>query len=536
MWCPGAMSRKNRLMLSLAKQVAKGRGADATLIAVERLNHDPALKQDTTRDRETDDVESISSIGTNSSSASDTTTVDALIKERLASFIARSIVRALLRVTIASSNPDFGGELVEASLVTDANGHFEKDLFVPYEPSLVQVASVADDSICGFQEVSIIDADCLGVISDIDDTVKLTGVVGDKRELMKKLLTGDIDSWNIPSVVRWYQQLSTQCNATFHYVSNSPWQLFTLIHSYFEQAKMPHGSMHLKQYSGNIIGSLMEPSSSRKSKSLVKILEDFPRKNFICVGDSGEQDLEAYVDLAAKYPERIKGIYIRAVPNSFSFVDDRPILRELKWMVANWNELQAIKKGSALDAPPLIDLLDFATDNQSKARLMKLPPLVPAKPDNLKGMPLRKLPPLPERRYLNKAESASSLESLLARSFSDTLRKVETTPALTLSPPPPPPPRRKRPPSDVLLENDAPRTPGETAMSPDDLGSLAMEKIVELYHVNEFFELEDVDKKGALWIQRVVRTMHQLDGTNTRFEIFEDDDEAFFTESYRRVK
>ncbi|CAH7686761.1 hypothetical protein PPACK8108_LOCUS21459 [Phakopsora pachyrhizi] len=34
---------------------------------------------------------------------------------------------------------------------------------------------------------------------------------------------------------------------------------------------------------------------------------------FICVGDSGEQDLEMYVSLAQAYPGRILGIYIRDV-------------------------------------------------------------------------------------------------------------------------------------------------------------------------------------------------------------------------------
>ena len=34
------------------------------------------------------------------------------------------------------------------------------------------------------------------------------------------------------------------------------------------------------------------------------------------VGDSGEQDPEVYADIARRYPQRIKKIYIRRVPDT----------------------------------------------------------------------------------------------------------------------------------------------------------------------------------------------------------------------------
>ena len=66
------------------------------------------------------------------------------------------------------------------------------------------------------------------------------------------------------------------------YVSNSPWQLYNTINEYFQHTGLPPGSVHLKRYSGNIIASLLEPSSSRKRRALHKILQDFPDKN-LCV-------------------------------------------------------------------------------------------------------------------------------------------------------------------------------------------------------------------------------------------------------------
>lgn len=528
MWCPGVMSRKNRLVLSLAKQIAKSRGAEAAQHAVERLNSDPDLQ----RDAVAGDNESISSVNTSasSSSSSEPSSVDSLIKERLGSFIARSIPKAHLALVIGALDASYASALTEKSLYTDINGHFECDVFTEYEPSLISVSAVADKTTCSFQEVTVIPLTGLGIISDIDDTIKLTGVVGDKRELMKKLLTGDVQSWRIPAVIDWYRDLLLGCNATFHYVSNSPWQLFALIDQYLDTVELPRGSIHLKQYSGNIIASLMEPSSLRKSKALSKILHDFPLKRFICVGDSGEQDLEAYVDLALANPERIVAIYIRAVPDSFSLIDDSRITGELRWMINDWNERQArkfpVRRSSAI-VNDLIDLTDEPPSKVSRDRSSKLPPMVPQKPQSLKSQAVRKLPPLPERRYL---QDNTSLRPDNEATEPLPLVKAKTAPA------PPPPRRRKVPPelqAELTPELRVPELKESVTVS--DLTDSAEKHLKSAYEVDEFFELEEIDSKGAAWIQRIAEALHRLDGTGTKLALFEDEEKDFFKSSLQSV-
>lgn len=562
MWCPGLMLRKNRLVLSLAKQVAKGRSLHAAQTAVDRLHHDPALTADSVREPEPEslndslDTESVtsstsvpSSTGTGhalvppSVSESVLASADQLIKDRIGAFIARLVPRAQLKVVVGSVDPRAVTTLCEKKVCTDANGHFECEIFMPYEPSAVQVTALADDTITACQEVHIMPSGGLGVISDIDDTVKLTGVIGDKRELLSKILVGNVLTWNIPAVVAWYQHIATRLDATFHYVSNSPWQLFSLISQYFDCVKLPRGSVHLKQYSGNIITSLMEPSSSRKSAALRKILADFPEKRFICIGDSGEQDMEAYTELAKAHPHRIAGIFIRAVPGSFSNIEDAKVLTELKWMAADWAKRQKLKFSSAktMQHTDLIDLSEPGTTLTASAvdRLKKLPPLVPRKPSTLRGEAISKLPPLPERKYLFSNENTTPdsdidqlglplppplpipllvLDDLLTRgsanSFALPSQEDRTTP------PPPPPPRRRKPP----MEDSE----YKTSINLDALGKRAGERLSSSYGVSDFFELEDVDGKAALWIQRVQEALHDLDGTDTKLAFFEDSDEDFF--------
>lgn len=491
MWCPGLMTRKNRLILSLAKQITRY-GGEAAQQAVNRLEYDPRLELDTD---ESLDSDSISLASSNASMRSENS--DSVIKDRLSSFIARSIPNAQISITIGSVDTAQALALVDASCQTDSNGHFEAEVFVPYQPAVVQVTAVADDTVCSFQEIRLVSVSGYGVISDIDDTVKLTGVVGDKRELMHRLLLGEILSWNIPPVVAWFNILAEQSDVTFHYVSNSPWQLFTLIHQYFDTVKLPPGSVHLKQYTGNIIASLMEPTSSRKKKSLSKIVDDFPLKSFICVGDSGEQDLEAYADLAKSFPGRIKAIYIRAVPESFSDVEDAPILAEIRWLIDDFKRRQLAKpRPPVTESTP--DLIDLSSSPELAAeRLSKLPPLIPKKPNALKGN-LVKAPPLPARKYLEKAPT-ENLELAKASSASA----------------PPLPKRSTTTPAVSPAVSPAPR---DNKYAFDNLN---------------FYELEESDRKGALWLERISSVLHELEGTGTKVVFFQDGDEAFFKDTLR---
>lgn len=503
MWCPGLMSRKNRLVLSLAKQLTKGGSEELSQTAIEKLSRDTASLLEA---ESTSDTDSFSSSSFREPSHSSSSSIDNLIKERLSSFIATSIAKASLHLVVGSEDSAMADSLVKAQLFTDGRGHFEKELFVPYKPSIVQVNATVDESVYAFQEVTIVSPAGFGIISDIDDTVKHTGVIGDKRELMSRLLTGQISTWNIPAVVKWYQEMLAMSSATFHYVSNSPWQLYNIIHQYFESVCLPPGLIHLKQYSGNIIASLREPSSSRKRNTLIKILRDFPQKKFLCIGDSGEHDFEAYVDLAKSHPGRILLIYIRAIPGSFSLIDDRAILTKLQWMTSEWKRREASKasvKKSTSDA----DLIDLDLDNKSQvsiSRSQKLPPLVPKKPIALRSQSVKTPPPIPER--ISRPMSNPQLSSR------NTLCEPEEK--QTDERPPTPPPR-----------------PTKFAQVDFEPVNNEFRNFNTLFGVRDDFELEEVDELGALWIEKLSIALHELENTGTTVEFFEDGDEEFFKSS-----
>lgn len=507
------MSRKNRLVLSLAKQVTRSND-DTAQVAVDRLENDPSLSQNIATESDDSDNASIASSAQSTASVNTATSqlrdTDARLKGRLASFLARSIPNAGIAIVIGATDPMKDSELKLVSLVTDPNGHFVADIEVNYTPSVIQVKSKIDETVYAFQEIRLENERSLGVISDIDDTVKLTGVVGDKRDLMRRLLLGEIDTWEIKPMVAWFNTILTRFDATFHYVSNSPWQLYNTIQEYFHHVNLPLGSFHLKQYTGNIISSLMEPSSSRKKTSLSKILNDFPEKQFICVGDSGEHDFEAYVDLAKSFPGQVKAIYIRVVEDSLSDVDDAKIFDEMKRLIRKWASKQPktgepkIKIASRAEQPDLIDLSD--TPSRQSTPEAKFIPLVPKKPSHLKGASIQKEPPLPRRRYL---EAAPTNTQTLHESMSNGRAEA---------PPPPPLPRRA-----------VPRSINSLELNEDELS------VLEFHNVSSYYELEDYDKTGAIWLQRLEKALESLDGMGVEVAFFQDDDKQFFEQTVQHL-
>lgn len=578
--CPGQMTRKNRLILSLAKQITKyGANNASTENAISKLESDK-LKHDVVEDHKSDPSDLNSSASSDDLSISSTfidspnTEInnnhqDELIKERLRAFIARSIAGAELNIIIGSESKVDQDNIKSFKVVTDVNGHFEADIEVSYKPSIVQVQACSDETIFSFQDIMFIPHDGLGVISDIDDTIKLTGVIGDKRQLMTSLLLHDVFSWNIPPVVKWYTQLYHDLNLSFHYVSNSPWQLFSVIDKYFKAVKLPIGSVHLKQYTGNIISSLMEPSSSRKKRALYKILEDFPKKKFICVGDSGEHDLEAYTDLAAAYPNKVTHIYIRYVKDSLSDIDDARILQEVRRMTNERKKIKSLRqkqnpsvkesseKPAASAIEDLIDLTDLTPsppstlDPKAADRKAKLPPMIPSKPKSFQGSKIARKPPLPERdssisppSSLSKSSTPSSistgqksnapkpplprktvtnaeLNSKLSSQNNSIDNVSESKAALDEECPPPLPSR-----TTGAIALDSRRSSGEFDV---------FDNLHNVYHFHNYDEVELMDSRGAQWLVRVAESLDRLKYTDTDIHFFQDDDDDFFKDALELV-
>ncbi|KAI9358157.1 hypothetical protein BD770DRAFT_387988 [Pilaira anomala] len=215
-------------------------------------------------------------------------------------------------------------------MVSENNGVFSGELHVSNSESLferiikIKSLDLSEKESCYFPTsyglVNLIEPNGISVISDIDDTIKCTKVLAGARTVL--INTFFNPTCAVPGMAETYSQWYRQ-GASFHYVSNSPFQLTHMLNKFRENHEFPPGSFHLRESTGLI--SKIVPSKPGHSKydSICGILRDFPHRKFILVGDSGEIDLEIYTRVATEFPNQIIKIFIRDVTSMLHYQTKR---------------------------------------------------------------------------------------------------------------------------------------------------------------------------------------------------------------------
>lgn len=343
-YCNGSMSTKNRLLLGLAQRLTKS-STPQLGDELESELKDAIVNQDSLESGEQPSNAPIQP-------SSDT------VKERMRGILSRQIQKTPLNISISAKDPV--DHVIGAKLYSDSFGMFEISLMTPYEPSFVVVESALDTNVVQVTPTTVIPEHGISIITDIDDTVRETGVLGDKREVFRNVFSKPFGECEIPGMRDWLAELHTDYNAAIHYVSNSPWQIYNIVSGFLDYFNFPVSSIHLRQYSGNLISSFTQPSAERKRPSMVNLMNDFPLRKFILIGDSGEQDLEAYMSLLPTFEHQIYAIYIRVVPGSLSSNgNDDDALIEFTTMLQSrsdnaskfWNNPTGVDSDGEIDDP-----------------------------------------------------------------------------------------------------------------------------------------------------------------------------------------
>ncbi|RMZ91748.1 hypothetical protein DV736_g996, partial [Chaetothyriales sp. CBS 134916] len=355
----------------------------------------------------------------------------------------------------------FNNEKSESkTVVTNESGHFNIRAALDFVPTHIRV--LAGENLSAIEKVKVTESRGISLISDIDDTVKHSGIASGAREIFKNTFVRDMRELTIKGVREWYTKMADM-GVQMHYVSNSPWQLYPLLKSYFALAGLPNGSFHLKQYSGMLQG-IFEPAAERKKGSIERIMADFPDRKFILVGDNGEADLEVYIDAVLAHPHQVLAVFIRNVtsPPQQGFFDQSMWHPDVKVSEGDGEHLWERADGSqSTNGRPALPskqesepkeqaerayLIDFSNDtsavrtiDQSRRAsyaddLLQLnghyrspapePPGKPAKPSHLRATQVASTSPTPHNRIDHRSDSEPT--------HGDNSKK----------PPPPPKPRQ----------------------------------------------------------------------------------------------
>jgi len=213
------------------------------------------------------------------------------------------------------------------------NGHFKSTIVISsadaaahIKNGLIRYTAVtsSDESREFSGEIRLLDSKGLSVISDIDDTVKVSNV-GDHKTLLEQTFLLDFAA--APGMAVLYREWSTE-DTGFHFVSSSPWQLYDPLREFLDRDGFPWASFSLKplRFRDETLIDLFKKGTETKPAAIEKILDQYPERKFVLVGDSGEQDPEVYADFLRKRPDQILKVYIRNVTEESSDNDRFAVL------------------------------------------------------------------------------------------------------------------------------------------------------------------------------------------------------------------
>jgi len=166
--------------------------------------------------------------------------------------------------------------------------------------------------------VQVISNDGTIVICDVDDTIKISEVyISESRLLENIFFNSQIGIENMKTLLTTIEDENSEVE--FYYVSGSPKQLYQNINNFIEKENYPQGFIYLRDFQLSPFTSsfynFLDSDSTYKHKVdiISELLEKFPRREFIFIGDSGEKNPEVYGSLMKKHSTQIKEIYIRNV-------------------------------------------------------------------------------------------------------------------------------------------------------------------------------------------------------------------------------
>lgn len=208
---------------------------------------------------------------------------------------------------------------------SESNGHIVSSLKVP-DAVVKKASSISGHSQFAnvevvlpgpnrnfFLTVPLLGRTGVSVISDIDDTIKISEVAS-RRALLANTFFQEFRP--VEGMADLYGGWSGR-DVAFHYVSASPWQLFPSLRDFIKASGFPEGSLTLKtfRWKDSSFFDLFAKNDTIKHPFIDSILDDFPERKFILVGDTGELDARLYARIARDRPSQIAKILIRNSTN-----------------------------------------------------------------------------------------------------------------------------------------------------------------------------------------------------------------------------
>lgn len=151
-----------------------------------------------------------------------------------------------------------------------------------------------------------------GLISDIDDTLFTSHSSRKIRKVRHFIMHKISKRLPNPGLASFFEKVQQSSLDTF-YVSSSRYILYDLIKDFLRVNHFPANVLLLKSRDKN---SVFDLKHGHKKKRIKELLEMFPNKKFILLGDAGQEDPIIYKQIHEEFPDRIRLILIREIQKS----------------------------------------------------------------------------------------------------------------------------------------------------------------------------------------------------------------------------
>ncbi len=234
-----------------------------------------------------------------------------------------------LRIPLTNSTGQDG--VIEEEITVDA-----KEAVVPRNPNGWASCRVECGGSSADGEIQFIEPEGVSVISDIDDTIKVTEIPAGVDIVLRNTFFREFATVKTPQVMAAeYRRIGPE---SFHYVSGGPWHLYRPLAEFLLSSapdKFPKGTFHFKTLDPGLrstkdwLASFVETGFSFEKESqestkkqkidrITELMTHLSNRKFILFGDSGEMDPEVYQVIQAKFAGQVTRVVIRDVKSAFA--------------------------------------------------------------------------------------------------------------------------------------------------------------------------------------------------------------------------
>lgn len=152
---------------------------------------------------------------------------------------------------------------------------------------------------------------CLGLVSDIDDTVMVTMLPRPLIAVRNAFLLKESARQPVPGMAALYREIvAAEPDVFVVYLSTGAWNAAGALSRFLRRHDYPPGPLLLTDWGPTQTG-WFRSGQDHKRQQLRRLFEELPQLTWLLVGDDGQHDPSLYAEAAAAAPERVLAVAIR---------------------------------------------------------------------------------------------------------------------------------------------------------------------------------------------------------------------------------